>query len=195
MHNCLRKHHQRKFLGYKGGGDSSRWCFGWCNVRSVWDTKKTFQYEFWNSLRVSSSKSTWCTATQSCYKYQAEIGQSCRHVLKHHRWSLRCESGKWWEKWCTVESSRVRMAAWCYEGEIENCFVSWEYSDTDTDPRQVRSREYASKQFNVSEYLTRTARELKKVGRILAKLVPKKGKTLPQETLDLFQSFDRCWKK
>ena len=45
---------------------------------------------------------------------------------------------KWlcfWGKWCTVESSRVRTAAWCYEGEIENCFVSWEDSDTDTDPR------------------------------------------------------------
>ena len=56
----------------------------------------------------------------------------------------------------------------------------------------MRSREYASKQFDVSEYLTRTARELKKVGRILAKPVPKKGKTLPQETLDLFQSFNRC---
>ena len=49
--------------------------------------------------------------------------------------------------------------------------------------------EYESKQFDVSEYLIRTAPELKKVGEILAKPVPKKGKTLPQETLDLFWSF------
>ena len=49
-------------------------------------------------------------------------------------------------------------------------------------------REYASKQFDVSEYLIRTARELKKVGGIQAKPAPKKGKTLPQETLDLVQS-------
>ena len=51
------------------------------------------------------------------------------------------------------------------------------------------SREYISKQFDVSEYLIETARELKKVGGILAKPAPKKGKTLPQETLDLVQSF------
>ena len=46
-----------------------------------------------------------------------------------------------------------------------------------------------SKQFDVSEYFIQTARELKKVGGILAKHAPKKGKTLPQETLDLVQSF------
>ena len=50
-------------------------------------------------------------------------------------------------------------------------------------------QKYASTQFNVSEYLIRTAHELQKVGEILAKPVPKKGKTLPQETLDLVQSF------
>ena len=57
------------------------------------------------------------------------------------------------------------------------------------------SREYASKQFNVREYLIQIARELKKFGGILAKHVPKKGKTLPQETLDLVQSLyedDEC---
>ena len=36
------------------------------------------------------------------------------------------------------------------------------------------SREYTSKQFDVSECLTWTAHELKKVGEILAKPVPKK---------------------
>ena len=41
----------------------------------------------------------------------------------------------------------------------------------------------------MNEYLVQTARELKKVGGILAKPAPKKGKTLPQETLDLVQSF------
>ena len=51
------------------------------------------------------------------------------------------------------------------------------------------SREYASKQFDVSEYLIRTACELKKVGGTLAQPAPKKGKTLPQKTLDLVQSF------
>ena len=45
------------------------------------------------------------------------------------------------------------------------------------------------------EYLIQTARKLKKFGGILSKHVPKKGKTLPQETLDLVQSFyedDEC---
>ena len=28
----------------------------------------------------------------------------------------------------------VRTAAWCYKGEIEKFFVSWEDPDTDTDP-------------------------------------------------------------
>ena len=51
------------------------------------------------------------------------------------------------------------------------------------------SQEYASKQFDESEYSIRTAHELKKVGGILAKPAPHKGKTLPQETLDLVQSF------
>ena len=51
------------------------------------------------------------------------------------------------------------------------------------------SREYASKQFDVSVYLIRTARELKKVNGILAKPELKKGKILPQKTLDLVQSF------
>ena len=53
------------------------------------------------------------------------------------------------------------------------------------------SQEYASKQFDVSEYLIKyeTARELKKVGGILAKPAPKNCKTLSQETLNLVQSF------
>ena len=53
------------------------------------------------------------------------------------------------------------------------------------------SQEYASKQFDVSEYLIKdeTARELKKVGGILAKPAHKNGKTLSQETLSLVQSF------
>ena len=50
-------------------------------------------------------------------------------------------------------------------------------------------QEFASKQLNVSEYLIGTARKLKKAGGILEKPAPKKGKTLPQETLDLVQSF------
>ena len=52
-----------------------------------------------------------------------------------------------------------------------------------------KSREYASKRFDVSEYLIWTARKLKKFGGILAKPAPKKSKTIPQETIDLVQSF------
>ena len=37
--------------------------------------------------------------------------------------------------------------------------------------------------------MIRTVHELKKVGGIMAKPAPKKGKTLPQETLNLVQSF------
>ena len=69
---------------------------------------------------------------------------------------------------------------------------------TDSSPEKIQiltlipykwSREYAAKQFDVREYVIRTAPGLKKVGEILAKPAPKKGKTLPQETLDLVQSF------
>ena len=52
-----------------------------------------------------------------------------------------------------------------------------------------KSREYASKRFDVCEYLIWTARKLKKFGGILAKPAPKKSKTIPQETFDLIQSF------
>ena len=117
MYNCLRKH-ERKFLGHRGGGDSNEWHwwgrFGWCNVQSVWDTKKTSQYEFGNGWRLSS-KSTWCIATQSCYKRQAEIGQSCGKLDKDVLYTSDCvfeereHSGKqqsengcmmlWWRNW------------------------------------------------------------------------------------------------
>ena len=51
------------------------------------------------------------------------------------------------------------------------------------------SHKYCSEYFDVSEYLVRTARELKNVDGILAKPVPKKGKKLPQETLELVLNF------
>ena len=38
------------------------------------------------------------------------------------------------------EKQQSLTAAWCYEGEIENCFISWEDSDTDTDPWRVVTR-------------------------------------------------------
>ena len=47
------------------------------------------------------------------------------------------------------------------------------------------SREYCSKFFKVSEYVVRTARELKKIDGILAKPTPKKGKTLSLEIVEL----------
>ena len=47
------------------------------------------------------------------------------------------------------------------------------------------SRMNSSKYFNVFEYLVWTSHQIKKVGGICAKPVPKKGKTIPTETLDL----------
>ena len=47
------------------------------------------------------------------------------------------------------------------------------------------SRIYCSEYFNVFEYLVWTSHEIKKVGGILAKPAPKKGKTITTETLYL----------
>ena len=47
------------------------------------------------------------------------------------------------------------------------------------------SRMYCSKYFNDFENLVWTSHEIKKVGRILAKLAPKKGKPITTETLHL----------
>ena len=47
------------------------------------------------------------------------------------------------------------------------------------------SRMYFSEYFNVFEYLVWTSNEIKKVGGILAKPAPKKGKTITTETLHL----------
>ena len=47
------------------------------------------------------------------------------------------------------------------------------------------SRMYYSEYFNVFEYLVWTSHEIKKVGGILAKPAPKKGKTITTETLHL----------
>ena len=47
------------------------------------------------------------------------------------------------------------------------------------------SRMYCSEYFNVFEYLVWTSHEIEKVGRILAKPTPKKGKTITTETLHL----------
>ena len=44
---------------------------------------------------------------------------------------------------------------------------------------------YCSEYFNVFEYLVWTSHEVKKVGEILAKPVPKKGKTITVKTLHL----------
>ena len=50
------------------------------------------------------------------------------------------------------------------------------------------SRIYCSEYFNVFEYLVPTSHEIKKVGGILAKPVPKKGKTITTETVHLITS-------
>ena len=47
------------------------------------------------------------------------------------------------------------------------------------------SQMYCSEYFNVFEYLVWTSHEIKKVGGILAKPAPKKGKTITIETLYL----------
>ena len=47
------------------------------------------------------------------------------------------------------------------------------------------SRMYCSEYFNVFEYLVWTSHEVKKVGEILAKPAPKKGKAITTETLHL----------
>ena len=47
---------------------------------------------------------------------------------------------------------------------------------------------YCSEHYNVFEYLVRTAHEIKKVGGILGKSAPKKGKTITNEILHLVTS-------
>ena len=47
------------------------------------------------------------------------------------------------------------------------------------------SQMYCSEYFNVFEYLVWTSHEIKKVGAILAKPAPKKGKAITTETLHL----------
>ena len=47
------------------------------------------------------------------------------------------------------------------------------------------SRMYRSEYFNISEYLVWSLYEIKKVGEILAKPAPKKGKSMMTETLHL----------
>ncbi|XP_066934504.1 uncharacterized protein [Clytia hemisphaerica] len=51
------------------------------------------------------------------------------------------------------------------------------------------SREYCSKYFDVSEYLVRKARDLKRDSGILATPLPKKGKTIPQEHIIDIENF------
>ena len=47
------------------------------------------------------------------------------------------------------------------------------------------SRIYCSEYFNVFEYIVWTSHEIKKLGGILAKPAPKKGKTINTDTLHL----------
>ena len=44
---------------------------------------------------------------------------------------------------------------------------------------------YCSEYFNILEYLVRTSHEIKKVGEVLAKPAPEKGKVVITETLHL----------
>ena len=51
------------------------------------------------------------------------------------------------------------------------------------------SRMYCSEYFNIFEYLVWTSHEIKKVGGILAKPAPKKGKAITTETLNVEKNF------
>ena len=51
------------------------------------------------------------------------------------------------------------------------------------------SRMYCSEYFNIFEYLVWTSHEIKKVGEILAKPAPKKGKSVTTETFHLVKNF------
>ena len=51
------------------------------------------------------------------------------------------------------------------------------------------SQKYCSEYFGVSEYLIRSARELKQRKGILAQPSQKKGKAMAQETIDLVHAF------
>ena len=52
-------------------------------------------------------------------------------------------------------------------------------------PPDSWSRDYCSNFFQVSEYVVRTARELKKVSGILSNPAPKKGKSISPETVEV----------
>ena len=86
-------------------------------------------------LQHSQATSTMEKLDKVVNTYKSTIAEA-HHVSKDVLHTSVC----FWGKWCTVESSRFRTAAWFYEEEIENCFVSWEDSDTDTDPWQVVMR-------------------------------------------------------
>ena len=62
-------------------------------------------------------------------------------------------------------------------GEIENCFLSWEDSGIDIDPQQVVTKVHIKTSW------------IKQGWWNSGKTCAKKGKTLPQEALDLVQSF------
>ena len=86
-------------------------------------------------LQHSQATSTMEKLDKVVNTYKSTIAEA-HHVSKDVLHTSVC----FWGKWCTVESSRFRTAAWFYEEEIENCFVSREDSDTDTDPWQVVMR-------------------------------------------------------
>ena len=77
------------------------------------------------------------------------------------------------------ESMRDKLVTACYTDKVQILTLipdSW-------------SRKFAANYFNVSEYMIRTARELKKEKGVLAKPKAKQGKNLTLETLQLVSDF------
>ena len=151
------------------------------------------QYKFGNGWRVSS-KFTQCTATPSCYKRQQKLDK----VVDTYKSTITEAYDVSKDVLDTSDSVFEESDAQWKAAELEKLHDAMRAKlKTALYPEKIQiltlipdrwSREYASKQFDVSKYLIRTACEFK-VGGILAKPAPKIGITLPQVTLDLVQSF------
>ena len=76
---------------------------------------------------------------------------------------------------------KLKTASYSQEIQILTLVSAWSNSMVS----DKWSRMYCSEYFNVFEYLVWTSHEIKKVGRILAKRAPRKGKTITTEILHL----------
>ena len=141
--------------------------------------KLNSQFKFGNGWYVSS-KSAWCTATQS----STGIKQKLDTVFDTYKSTIaKAYSVSMYVLDTTDSVFEERDAQW------KAAELDWLHDamrdklKTASYPQKVQilipdkqSQECESKQIDVSEYLIRTACEFKKVGGILAKPVPKKVK-------------------